>query len=112
MDDKVREKFLALEESLFKAWNDYLALKEIYKETYEVSEPRIEESTKSTITTTPLTEEQADIIRDDLEEMEDITASLLKYYNVKSINDLPSEEFKAIRINLKRIKKSCSENLS
>lgn len=106
MHDNVKEKFLALEESLFKAWNDYLALKDEYKKTFETVVPVLE---PIMFQTTPLTPEQADIIRDDLEGIEDITQTVLRHYQINSIDDLPQEEFKLIRLNIKRIKRNYLE---
>lgn len=106
MHDNVKEKFLALEESLFKAWNDYLALKDEYKKTFETVVPVLE---PIRFQTTPLTPEQADIIRDDLEGIEDITQTVLRHYQINSIDDLPQEEFKLIRLNIKRIKRNYLE---
>lgn len=102
--DKIRERFLILEESLFKSWNDYLALKEEYKAYFEAPEeiPVIVPIVENYL---PITAEQLEIIKDDLEEHEDIAESLLRHYKIHNLEHLPLDEFKSIREKIKKIKR-------
>lgn len=101
--DSIREKFLALEESLFRAWNDYLALKEEYKRVVEApeaipkKEPEIDLRPK-------ITEEQLTILDAELEDDIDILESIYKAYRVSNLSQLPAEDFKSIRLKIKKLK--------
>lgn len=103
--DKVREKFLILEESLFKAWNDYLALKEEYKAYFEPPEPEVTILPTPEKYSPPITPEQLEVIKDDLQGYEDIAESLLYFYKITNLEELPLYEFKLIRDKINKIKR-------